>query len=133
MFFQVGNHATTFGGTPLACAASLAVLDTIEQEDLLKNATAMGTLLKERLEKATKKDKRVTAVRGMGLMVGMVLDQPAIALQKIIQEQGLLVLATAGNVIRFLPPLNVKASQVRKAVTMVKDSLALWDGSKPGS
>lgn len=124
--FQPGNHASTFGGTPLACAAALATVQTIEDEGLLENAAQMGALLTKLLEKLPRKFPFVKAVRGKGLMLGMVLDRPAKELEVLLREKGLITIATADTVIRFLPPLNVKASQVRKAAKLVAEACAEW-------
>ncbi len=124
--FQPGHHATTFGGTPLACAAALAVLEVMDEEDLVENAVEMGALFMERLQKLAAKYSFIEEIRGAGLMIGMVLDRPAKPLEILLQEKGLLALATAENVLRFLPPLNVKASEVRKAAHIVGKACAEW-------
>jgi predicted acetylornithine/succinylornithine family transaminase len=118
--FQPGHHATTFGGTPLACAAALATVEAIEQEGLVENAARMGALFVELLCDVTRKFPFIRQVRGRGLMVGMVLDRPAKDLEIKLREQGLLALATANTIVRFLPPLNVNERQVRKAARIVK-------------
>lgn len=125
--FQPGRHATTFGGTPLACAAACAVIEVIEEEGLLENASDMGDLFRELLEKTARKHDFIREVRGAGLMIGMVLDRPAKPLETLLQEKGLLGLATSENVLRFLPPLNVKAAEVRKAARLVGKACAEWD------
>jgi len=99
--FQPGSHATTFGGTPLACAAASAVIEIIEEEDLLENTARLGKQFSE------------------GLELGLVLDRPAADLQKAAQRQGLICLATAVNVLRFLPPLNIDEDQVAQALDML--------------
>jgi predicted acetylornithine/succinylornithine family transaminase len=124
--FQPGNHASTFGGNPLACAAALAVIETLESEGLLQNAIAMGELFTNLLTKKTRKFSFVKAVRGKGLMLGLVLDRPAKELEVLLREKGLITIATADTVIRFLPPLNVKAPQIRKAVNIVVEACAAW-------
>jgi acetylornithine/succinyldiaminopimelate/putrescine aminotransferase len=81
--FQPGHHATTFGGTPLACSAALAVVEVIEEEELLANTMMMGAYLVEGLcEIAAKHKKWISEVRGLGLLLGLVLDVPAAPLQK---------------------------------------------------
>jgi predicted acetylornithine/succinylornithine family transaminase len=117
--FQPGHHATTFGGTPLACAAALAVIETIEAEDLLANATAMGRRLREGLQPLVDAYPWITGVRGVGLMVGLVLSGSALPLQQAVVEKGLLALATANTVLRFLPALNVTEAEIDEAVAMV--------------
>jgi acetylornithine/N-succinyldiaminopimelate aminotransferase len=74
--FQPGNHASTFGGTPLACAAALAVLETIEKEHLLENAANMGALFMDGLKALAHKHPCIQTVRGLGLMIGGVLTSP---------------------------------------------------------
>lgn len=127
--FQPGHHATTFGGTPLACAAALAVINTIEKETLLENATLMGALLLDRLQTIAGKYDWIESARGCGLMVGLVLKESAAALQKRCQEKGLLTLATAVRVLRMLPPLNVTAAEVEKAAAIVAEACAELDAA----
>jgi acetylornithine/succinyldiaminopimelate/putrescine aminotransferase len=121
--FQPGHHATTFGGTPLACAAALSVIDVIEEEGLLANTMAMGAYFVEGLcELAMKHKKWISGVRGLGLLLGLVLDVPAAPLQKKLQEKGMLALATAGNILRLLPPLNVSQAEVDQALKLLGEA-----------
>jgi predicted acetylornithine/succinylornithine family transaminase len=120
--FQLGSHGSTFGGNPLACAAALAVIEAIDEEGMLANAREMGDLLVQRLERAVAKCSSVRNIRSQGLMVGVVMNGPAARAAKEMQKRGLLTVATAGNVIRLLPPLNIKPAQVRKAVKIMKKS-----------
>lgn len=120
--FQPGHHATTFGGTPLACAAALAVLETIEADNLLENTRAMGALLREKLQAVADRHDWIECVRGTGLMVGLVLHKKALPLQKKLQEKGLLTLATAVRVLRLLPPLIVTAQEIEEAVALIADA-----------
>lgn len=123
--FQPGHHATTFGGTPLACAAALSVIEVIEEEELLANTMMMGAYFVEGLcDIALAHKKWIAQVRGLGLLLGLVLDVPALPLQKKLQEKGLLTLATAGNVLRLLPPLNVSQSDVDDAVRLIGEACA---------
>lgn len=124
--FQPGNHASTFGGNPLACAAALAVIEAIDAEKLLEHAAQMSELFMAHLRKIAKKFKFITEVRGLGLMIGMVLDRPAKPLEVLLREKGLIAIATHDTVIRFLPPLNITAGQVRKAARIVKAACAEW-------
>ncbi len=121
--FQVGHHATTFGGTPLACSAALAVIEVIEDEDLIANTTMMGAYLVEGLCEISMKHKQwISGVRGLGLLLGLVLDVPALPLQKKLQEKGMLSLATAGNVLRLLPPLNVSQKEIDQALRLIRET-----------
>lgn len=123
--FQPGHHATTFGGTPLACSAALSVVETIEEEQLLEHASVMSACLIEGLcEIAQKHKKWIAQVRGLGLLLGLVLDVPALPLQKKLEEKGLLSIATAGNVLRLLPPLNVSLAEVEKALVLIGEACA---------
>ena len=121
--FQPGHHATTFGGTPLACAAALSVVEVIEEEALLPNTLMMGGYFVEKLcDVAMKHKKWIAQVRGLGLLLGLVLDVPALPLQKKLLEKGLLTLATAGNVLRLLPPLNVTQEQIDQALQLIGEA-----------
>ena len=130
--FQPGHHASTFGGNPLACAAALATIETIEAEGLLDNATKMGDLFMSKLRKVAKKYSFIKEVRGIGLMIGVVCDRPAKPLEVILRDKGLISIATHDVVIRFLPPLNVKASQIRTAVKIFDAACAQWQASLTG-
>ncbi len=123
---QPGKHASTFGGTPLACAAALATLQVIKNEGLLQNAMLMGQRLQQGLQQLVDKYAHLKEVRGKGLMLGLALDQPAKPLEERLMDMGLITLATAGNVIRFLPPLNVKPQDVDEALDMLDDACAEW-------
>ncbi len=124
--FSPGKHASTFGGTPLACAAALATLDVIEGEDLVAHAMSAGAKFQAGLEALASRYEHVEAVRGRGLMLGMVLDQAAAPVTEILRDMGLLALPTAGNVIRFLPPLNVKDAELEEAIEMIDEALEIW-------
>ena len=127
--FQPGKHASTFGGTPLACAASLATIEVIEEEGLVERARRVGEEFRGELNDLAAKYEHVVEARGRGLMVGLVLDQPAKPLCDAMAEVGLLTLATAGNVVRMLPPLNVKDGELEEALEIIDDCLAEWHGA----
>ena len=119
---QPGTHASTFGGNPLASSAALAVLNILEADRLLANATAMGDLLQAELVKLMPRHPSFQQVRGRGLMVGLVLDRPAKPLETAMLERGLITIATNENVIRLVPPLMVNVSDVRRAVRTVDEA-----------
>ena len=121
--FQPGNHASTFGGNPLACAAALATLETIEREHLLANAAQMGTLFMDGLKNLALKHPCIQSVRGIGLMVGAVLDIPAKPVEARLRDNGLLCIATGDHVLRFVPPLVVTAAQILQALDLLDRSL----------
>lgn len=130
-----GTHGTTYGGTPLACAAGLAVLETIEKEHLLENARARGKQLREAISDL--RAPAVREVRGAGLLVGVEVKNfrwkdgredarpPALRLTLELLERGLLVVPAGEQVIRLLPPLNVSAEECNEAVDRLREVLAL--------
>jgi len=126
--FQPGKHASTFGGTPLACAAALAVLDVLEDENLVERAAAKGTEFMDALKEYVGKFEHVKEVRGRGLMIGMVLDTDAKPLAEKLRESGLLVIPTAEKVVRFLPPLTTKDEEYEEALEILDECLAEWHG-----
>ncbi|WEO98487.1 acetylornithine transaminase [Streptomyces sp. FXJ1.172] len=106
-----GHHGTTFGGNPVACAAGLAVLDTIADEGLLENAKRQGAALREGIEALG--HPLIDHVRGAGLLLGIVLTGPrAQQVQQAAQEAGFLVNAPAPDVVRLMPPLNLRDDEV---------------------
>ncbi|MCL7429210.1 acetylornithine transaminase [Streptomyces sp. YS415] len=106
-----GQHGTTFGGNPVACAAGLAVLDTIENEGLLENVKRQSEKLRDGIESAG--HPLVSHVRGAGLLLGIVLTEPlAPRVQQAAQDAGLLVNAPAPDVVRLMPPLNLGDDEV---------------------
>ena len=124
--FQPGHHASTFGGTPLACAAALATLRVMEKNKLDAHAVKMGQRLRTGLAAFQAKVPRIKEVRGMGLMLGMALDRPAKPLVDRMLGMGLIALATAESVVRFLPPLTIDEAEVDAALGIVERALAAW-------
>ena len=114
--FKPGNHGSTFGGGPLACAAALATLGTIEAEELLPHAERMGQLVRGSFRDTLGGTAGVVDIRGMGLMVGIELDRPCGELVRQALEAGLLINVTADKVIRLLPPLVIQESEARELV-----------------
>lgn len=106
-----GSHGTTFGGGPLVCAAGLAVLDTLEHDQLLANAETVGAHLHRRLAEGLENVDGVTEVRGWGLMLGVELDRPCGVLVTRALEAGLLINVTRDRVVRLLPPLILTSDQ----------------------
>jgi acetylornithine/succinyldiaminopimelate/putrescine aminotransferase len=124
--FQPGTHATTFGGTPLACAAALAVFEVIESEGLLENAVRMGQLMDEQFAPLIDEYEFLTGFRGMGLMRALECDRPSKPFQTLLQERGLLALTTSETLMRFLPPLNITEADVSKAAGIVREACEAW-------
>ena len=132
----VGAHGTTFGGNPVSCAAGVAVMSTIAGQGLVANAAARGAELEAGLKSLMARDGRIGDVRGRGLMIGVELvkdrttrDPDAATCEALIQacaDQGLLVLncGTHHNVIRFLPPIDVRADEISAGVELFAAALA---------
>lgn len=125
--FSPGDHGSTFGGNPLACAAALAVLNALEQENLMENAAAMGRYLQEKLQALQGKyPQLIREVRGCGLMVGAELTRPGRDVVDLCMNQGAIINCTAGNVLRFVPPLNIGREHVDEVVAIVDKVLENW-------
>ncbi len=116
-----GDHGTTFGGNPLACAASLAVIHALENEDLLKAAEEKGKWLKERIMNLN--DAAIKEIRGMGLMIGVEFEFETKPLVQEMLNRGVLANATAGKVLRLVPPLNITYDDLEKVMEVLKESL----------
>ena len=121
--FTASAHASTFGGNPVAAAAALAVIDVIESENVLENVARVGALFREALEGFVEKYDKLLAVRGKGLMLGLVTECPAKDVVEALRAQGLLCLTAGANVVRFLPPLTLDESLLEDAVDMLSDGL----------
>ena len=121
--FGASAHASTFGGNPVAAAAALAVIEVIEEEKLLENATKVGGLLKEALQGFVDKYDKLLEVRGKGMMLGLVVDGEAKDVVEALKAQGLLTLTAGKNVVRFLPPLTLGEDDLEDAVDMISDAL----------
>ena len=126
--FGPGNHGSTFGGNPLACAAGLATFDTIVDDKLMDNAIAIGDLIRKSMAEALADVAGVVDIRGQGLMIGVELDRPCGVLMGRAAEQGLLLSVTADRVIRLLPALTFSADEAQTLVSMlapmIRDFLA---------
>ena len=107
-----GSHGSTFGGNPLACAAGLAVIKTIAQENLVERAATVGKLLHDKLVEALASVPGVTEIRGQGLMIGIQLEKPCKQLMAEALQQGLLISVQSEYVIRLLPPLTISDEQI---------------------
>lgn len=121
--FVPGNHASTFGGNPLACAAAVATFETIAKEKLTARAALMGKVLKQGLEKLQMKYPILREVRGMGLMLGVELARDGADLALKASDKGLLINCTAGNVLRFMPSMRVSRQEVAKALSIFEEVL----------
>ncbi|MDF1830738.1 MAG: aspartate aminotransferase family protein [Porticoccaceae bacterium] len=114
-----GNHGSTFGGNPVACAAALATVETIESENLALRASELGSQLLQAFNTALANCSTVKDIRGSGLMIGIELSKPCAALVAEAADKGLLINVTAGNVIRLLPPLIFSDEQAEQLVNIL--------------
>jgi acetylornithine/N-succinyldiaminopimelate aminotransferase len=122
--FQPGSHGSTFGGTPLACAAALAVLDVIEAEGLLAHvASESAPWIRELRQMAAEHPKHVLEVRGLGFLVGVQMASDSAPYAAALLERGLLTAVAGVNVIRLLPPLNASAAELSRSVAIFWDVL----------
>ena len=116
-----GQLGTTFGGNHLACAAALAVLDVMEQEELVENARQVGEYLMERLKELQQEQPHIVDVRGRGLMIGVELDIPYKEVRnRLLFQEHCFTGCSGTNVIRLLPPLSVSKEQVDAFVEKLK-------------
>jgi acetylornithine/N-succinyldiaminopimelate aminotransferase len=115
--FKPGNHASTFGGNPLACAAALTTLEVIEEEQLLENAMMVGDYMRAMLKAQLAGLSEIKDIRGQGLMIGMELSRPCVDLVRQALEKGLLINVTSDKVVRLLPPLVIKRAEAEQVVS----------------
>jgi len=121
--FGPGSHGTTYGGSPMACAVALTVLDVIEREKLADNIRARGDELKRGLE-ALIDTRGIQSVRGFGGLIGIVMaeEEPASVVARL-AKAGLILIPAANKTVRFLPALNVTAEEIAEALRIVKENL----------
>jgi acetylornithine/N-succinyldiaminopimelate aminotransferase len=110
--FEPGDHAATFGGGPLACAAGLASIQTIQEEGLVVKSRENGIYFQNELKELFQEHGRVEDVRGVGLMLGIEMDMPCTQMVDAMRHQGVLVNCTAENVLRLVPPLVITREQM---------------------
>ncbi|HEX7157425.1 MAG TPA: aspartate aminotransferase family protein [Edaphobacter sp.] len=121
--FTPGIHGTTFGGGPLACAVAIAVIDTIQREDMLTHIREVGDFFKTELNKLASRHECIVDVRGMGLMLGVELSSPELA-QKVtaqMMERKIIINRTSETVLRFLPPYILEHKHVETAIQMLDE------------
>lgn len=127
--FQSGEHASTFGGNPFACAMALAVCQTLERDNLLDNAQQRGEQLRQGLQAiANRYSDWFVGVRGWGLIDGLVLNPDieltSIQIVKAALKQGLLIAPAGAKVLRFVPPLIVSEAEIDRALTLLEQTLS---------
>jgi ornithine--oxo-acid transaminase len=125
MTIKPGEHGSTYGGNPLACAVAVAALQVLKEENMVQNAFAMGKLLRDELQKLN--SPLIKLIRGRGLLNAIVINHPnpdaAWELCLLMKENGLLAKPTHGDKIRFAPPLIINREQVLECVEIIDKSL----------
>ena len=122
--FAPGDHASTFGGNPLATAVANYVVDVVSSSPFLENVGSMGAYLRQGLNKID--DKRILEVRGSGLMLGVEFDREIRDLVEICMDRGLLLIGAGSQVLRFVPPLNITDAEIDQALAILQAALKGW-------
>lgn len=118
--FHAGDHGSTFGGNPLACAAACVVLDALIDGNLMENAKEIGAYLQSKFEAyKAKYPNLIKEVRGRGLILGMELTRPGREIANECLDYGAIINCTAGNVLRFVPPLNITKAHVDELISVL--------------
>ncbi|MBL7214593.1 MAG: aspartate aminotransferase family protein [Phycisphaerae bacterium] len=118
-----GTHASTFGGNSLACAAGIAVIEAIEEDNLLDNANKMGQYTRKKLEQLKEKYPIIDHIRGKGLMLGIQLTMPGGSIVSRCLEKGLRINCTQDTVLRFMPSMTVSKDEIDRAITILDEVL----------
>ena len=119
-----GKHASTFGGSALVCAASIAVIEAIEEENLIENASQLGRYTMDKLEQLKQKHSIIDSVRGVGLMIGLQLNGPGAEIVNKCLENGLRINCTQGAILRFMAPMIATKEHIDKAVEILDGVLS---------
>jgi len=119
--WKPGDHGTTFGGNPLACAAGTAVFQELLKLDIPSKAAANGAYFLEKLQQLADKYSFIKGTKGKGLMVGLELDFPGASVVEKAFEKGLIINCTAGNVLRFVPPMIITKEELDTCVTILDE------------
>lgn len=127
-----GNHGSTFGGNPLACAVAMAALEVVKEEALAENAYELGKLFRSEMEKLIEESSLVRIVRGKGLLNAIVINDSeesstAWNICMALKENGLLAKPTHGNIIRFAPPLVMTKEQLMECVAIIRKTILEYE------
>lgn len=120
---EYGDHGTTFGGNPVACAAGVATFEVIKEEEVLRQASRKGFWLKEMIEEKLGNHPKLKQIRGLGLMIGVEFDFETKPLVIRMIEHGVIANATATNVLRLLPPLLISFEELEQVVDVMVQSI----------
>lgn len=128
--FKPGNHGSTFGGNPLACATALTVLEVIERDKICEQVTKNSALLMDKLISALGEHPHVKAIRGKGFMIGIELDRPASDMRSIGLANGVVFNVTADTVVRLLPPLIINEDEIDELVKRLTMTIDQFTSTK---
>jgi acetylornithine/N-succinyldiaminopimelate aminotransferase len=117
--FEPGDHGTTMGGNPVACAAGIVVFSTVMKKSFLKAVRQKGGIMEKALRSV--KSGNVSAVRGAGLLQGIELKKGSAEIVKQALRRGLIINSTGHEVIRLAPPLNIKTAELKKGLAILKE------------
>lgn len=120
---EPGDHGTTYGGNPLACAAVAKTVEIFEKEDLVSHVREAGAYLAEKLKELAAKSDEVLECRGIGLIQGIKVRRPAGEIINQAIEKGLLIISARNNVIRLVPPLIIEKEQIDEMIEILKGVL----------
>ena len=118
-----GNHGTTFGGNPVACAAGITMINAIHEDNLLENAETIGKYINDGIQKLAAKHPQILDIRQYGLMIGVTVDKEAKYYAGKALQKHVLVNATSVNVIRLLPPLTISREEAQHCITTLDEIL----------
>jgi acetylornithine/LysW-gamma-L-lysine aminotransferase len=130
---KLGEHSTTFSGSPLVCAAGSAAIDALIEEKLTEKAAVNGRYFKSQLEALQAKHKIIKEVRGLGLMLGMEMRYDVLSIILKALAKGVLVLDAGRTVVRLLPPLVIEKSQIDKAIKVLDSVLGEEENERASS
>ena len=125
-----GDHGTTYGGNPLACAAICKVIELFEEQDVLANVNKVGAYLEKRLDELVAAFPCVETRRGVGLLQGLVFDRPVGDIIKAALGRGLVLINAGTSIIRFVPPLVITKEHVDDMITILRESIMETEGEQ---
>lgn len=131
--FKMGEHSTTFSGSPLVCAAGCAAIDALVEDNLVQRAAEMGAYFKSELERLQAKHRIIKEVRGLGFMLGMELRYDVLNVILKAAEKGVLVLDAGRTVVRLLPPLVIEKAQIDRVIAVLDEVLGEEENERAAS
>ena len=120
---EPGEHGTTYGGNPFACAAVAKTVEIFEKENICDHVKEVGTYLSEKLDELMKKTDGIVCKKGMGLIQGIEVKKPTGEVSNLALEKGLLLISAKGNVMRLVPPLVIEKEQVDELIAILEEIL----------